>query len=207
MESGGTYGRGSSDIASASGTADINDERVGRQGRGRDTIDRQDRAGGASETLSVREDREGAGSPSRGNTRVPGYGDERRRLSHDRRTGYLPTDRVNIYVLIDPRDGAIRYLGRTRTNIEDRLRRHIYDARYAYRWRGADRIATSSHITQWIIELDHHGLEPRVHLVGVVQGLEALRIEHNWIKRLWRGGYNLVNTTSCRDYAEKAIRD
>ena len=113
---------------------------------------------------------------------------------------YNDTEQVTIYALADPRTHEIRYVGRTRRNPEDRLKRHIEEARTlsCYRTYKSDALRnyrTISPLHAWILWLAGDGLRPEVRVIGVVLERDAHLAEKGWIQRLDRGGYDLVNST------------
>lgn len=79
---------------------------------------------------------------------------------------------ANIYVLIDPRDNEIRYVGKTFGEIEKRLKGHIYDARCrpGTGWRA-----------RWVNKLVRMGLPPRIELVQAVPRTTWKEAESYWI--------------------------
>lgn len=99
--------------------------------------------------------------------------------------------RTKIYVLVDPRDGAIRYVGKTSKPLDVRLRGHISEAR------------KGSHRGHWILLLKSLGLVPIIRLVTEVEGdgaqeeiaqIRAHRASHN-LTNGTDGGEGLLNPT------------
>lgn len=84
-----------------------------------------------------------------------------------------------IYILVDPRDQAIRYVGKT-VDLKARYSRHVTCSEDDYKGR-------------WIKLLLGLGLKPTLQVVDeVVEGWEAR--ERWWIEHLRREGYRLTNT-------------
>lgn len=84
-----------------------------------------------------------------------------------------------IYVLLDPRDRAIRYVGKT---VNPKLR---YRQRYS-------ESATGRHKRFWLDELYRLGLDPIMQIVEVIEaGWE--NAEQWWITHLRKEGHKLVN--------------
>lgn len=88
-----------------------------------------------------------------------------------------------IYVLIDPRDGSVRYVGRTSScDVSVRLRQHIkYPCAQA---KGS-----------WIRLLKSLGMEPRAAVMDEVRGdrWRAQRVERKWISLIRDAGEPLCN--------------
>lgn len=87
---------------------------------------------------------------------------------------------VLIYALRDPRDGSVRYVGKT-DNLERRLKHHIATRREK-NVRGA-----------WLCELHAAGLSP---VMVVLQEVSAERWQHaerRWIRRLAERAQGLLN--------------
>lgn len=72
-----------------------------------------------------------------------------------------------IYGLCDPRDGRLRYVGKS-DNPEHRLRSHLSDAAYNMK-------------TQWLANLKHAGLIPSVVLLDIVPMSQWQKYERSWI--------------------------
>src|SRR5207302_1874057 len=80
---------------------------------------------------------------------------------------------THIYVLIDPRNGEVRYVGKT-VDIDDRLRRHL-------------QILENTHKSHWIRQLLKLGLTPQMEVVETVLGSGATQ-ERQWIAKLKASG-------------------
>lgn len=72
-----------------------------------------------------------------------------------------------IYVLEDPRNGQVRYVGRTKAPRE----------RYY-----AHCISGSTGMTAWAQELRAHGLRPSLHVIEAVERQDLLAREYYWIR-------------------------
>jgi hypothetical protein len=79
--------------------------------------------------------------------------------------------KVNVYRLVDPRNGAVRYVGVTRRTIQYRCRGHIKEAEAGHK----------SHKCSWIRQLLGRGLRPLVELIEVVDRSESEEREKFWI--------------------------
>lgn len=94
---------------------------------------------------------------------------------------------VKIYILVDPRDNAIRYVGKTTQKLSTRLSAHL-------------RENSKCHRCNWIKNLKACDLKPRIvvleELCGEWPWQEA---EKFWIKFLKLNGHNLTNNTSGGD--------
>ncbi len=87
-----------------------------------------------------------------------------------------------IYVLRDPRDGAVRYVGATGCTLLGRLYRHVYSRIYDCRR------------SRWIAELYDEGLRPLIEQVAEPT-LDWEAAEAHWIKHYTDLGCDLVNGT------------
>jgi hypothetical protein len=88
-----------------------------------------------------------------------------------------------IYGLYDPRDEKIRYVGRT-SNLEDRLRQHIYDGQGS--GRDTKRLL-------WIKELKVQNLRPIIKVLEEVDGNDVEEKEKYYINYHISNGANLTN--------------
>lgn len=93
---------------------------------------------------------------------------------------------VQIYVLVDPRDGDLRYVGQTRNALSRRLRDHLADKRPCHR-------------TNWIQLLVRIGLRPIIRIVQHVTQDEANDAERYWISWFKSENCRLVNSTDGGD--------
>lgn len=92
---------------------------------------------------------------------------------------------INFYVLEDPRNREIRYVGIT-NNPDNRLRNHVYEAKKYNR----------NHKERWIVSLLRRNLRPVMRILwsGILDEKDANKIESKLIKRLSKK-YNLTNAT------------
>ena len=87
-----------------------------------------------------------------------------------------------IYVLVDPRDGEIRYVGWTTQTLTQRYKSHL-----AYKSR--------AHRSKWIQALLRQGLRPIIRLIQMVPVGDGPNAEIYWIKFHRDLGCRLVNLT------------
>lgn len=88
-----------------------------------------------------------------------------------------------VYILRDPRDNAIRYVGQTTRGLRIRLNQHISSKKYA-----------NNHRENWIFSLLKLKLKPTIHLVEVCNNIdECNEAEMFWIKTLKQIGWKLTN--------------
>jgi len=101
--------------------------------------------------------------------------------------GYMLTPRHSmIYLLTDPRDGGIRYVGITKRVLSTRLSAHL----------SAARLGEQTHRAAWLRVLMGLGLRPRI--IPLEDTDDRLR-ECFWIAALREAGNDLVNTTTGGD--------
>lgn len=81
---------------------------------------------------------------------------------------------VTIYCLIDPRDGRVRYVGRTTQSLVRRLQGHC-DSATRYR--------SQTPLTRWLRELLAAGQSPRIRSLAVVSDVLADQAERETIAR------------------------
>jgi len=84
-------------------------------------------------------------------------------------------------VLIDPRDGDVRYVGMTVRSLEARLKSHLKDHDKKF------------HRGYWIRELRSLGIEPVIKLLEEVSESQGSSAERRWIKYYRAQGARLVN--------------
>ena len=94
---------------------------------------------------------------------------------------------VAIYALIDPRDGAIRYVGKSRRPAH-RLREHV-----------AESMAKRTHKDRWIQQALVAGFRPGMEILELAPGEAADDRERFWIAELRQRGERLVNETDGGD--------
>lgn len=93
-----------------------------------------------------------------------------------------------IYLLIDPRNGEIRYVGATYQNTATRLSAHLCEL-------------GSKRKRAWIKELRAEGLKPKIEKLFTCRlSQEAARREAVWIRRLRKAGCDLLNGVSTAPY-------
>jgi len=88
-----------------------------------------------------------------------------------------------IYTLSDPRDGRVRYIGKTERSLKQRLSQHVYASEQ------------SSHFTaNWIKSLLAEGLIPIIEELEVIEvGGDWVEAEQRWIKIYRERGAALTN--------------
>ncbi len=92
---------------------------------------------------------------------------------------------ICIYVLRDPRNNQIRYVGKTIQKINDRLTSHI---------RGAKR-ENNSHKNRWILQIIRDGYIPIIEKIEDVNENNWQEREKYWIVKYHEDGCKLVNET------------
>lgn len=97
---------------------------------------------------------------------------------------------VFIYILIDPRNNEIRYVGKTKNPLTARLAQHVDDVIYKQEqnWR-----------THWIAELLRLGYRPRIELIQEVPDAFWRQAEPYWIAYYRAIGCRLTNGTEGGD--------
>lgn len=95
---------------------------------------------------------------------------------------------ILLYILIDPRDNEIRYVGKTVQKLHRRLSGHLLDARTAQNKRA-----------RWIAKLLRLGYLPRIELVQTVPESDWQSAEQYWIGYYRSLGCDLVNGTEGGD--------
>lgn len=91
---------------------------------------------------------------------------------------------IYIYVLIDPRNNEIRYVGKS-INPNVRVRRHISEAKNSKQ---------TNHRINWLKNLASDGYKPIIEIIDEVVG-EWEWLEIYWINQLKVWGFKLVNST------------
>ena len=94
---------------------------------------------------------------------------------------------TNIYVLIDPRDEKIRYVGKA-NNVSQRYQAHLNKAR-----------KHQIHKANWIKQLKDLSLKPIIEVIDVVPINKWMFWETYWIAQFKAWGFNLVNYTDGGD--------
>ncbi len=88
-----------------------------------------------------------------------------------------------VYILVDPRDSRIRYVGQT-YDPDRRYKDHLRSARNGY---------TSQAKFEWLQSLQQCKMRPAMVIVEVTTGHYALARESYWIARLSFAGAPLLN--------------
>jgi hypothetical protein len=94
---------------------------------------------------------------------------------------------TNIYILIDPRDNKVRYVGKA-NNVSQRYKAHLNRAR-----------KHQIHKASWIKQLKDLGLKPIIEVIDVVPINEWIFWETYWIAQFKAWGFDLINYTSGGD--------
>ena len=89
-----------------------------------------------------------------------------------------------IYVLKDPETKEIRYVGKTVSSLQKRLKQHIYDTK-----------KSKNHRSNWIKSILNKNLIPEIEEIDNCIWLESQEKEQFWIKYYKDLNYNLVNAT------------
>jgi hypothetical protein len=95
---------------------------------------------------------------------------------------------VNIYILIDPRDNEIRYVGKTIQSLRDRLKGHVDKSK-----------VRTDHRSLWITQLLRLGYRPRIELIQTVGSHDWRIAEPYWIGYYRSLGCDLTNGTEGGD--------
>lgn len=94
---------------------------------------------------------------------------------------------THIYMLIDPRDEMVRYVGKTNQDVKKRLSAHMGDK-------------SNCHRVHWLNTLKKLGLKPEIILLESISGEWPWQeSEKYWIKYFKDQGFNLTNNTSGGD--------
>lgn len=100
-----------------------------------------------------------------------------------------PAGRAYIYALVDPRDGAPRYVGKTAVGLSARLVAHVGEARQGRR----------SHKCNWIRALRAAGISPGIVVLETVEaGSDPYERERWWIERRQAEDGRLTNVRGVR---------
>ena len=91
----------------------------------------------------------------------------------------MSSGKVYIYALKDPRDGQIRYVGKT-ANVSRRLKGHIRDG-------------IISRKRAWLIDLVASGLIPEVEILEIANTENFSQREAAWIEKVANEGCNITN--------------
>jgi hypothetical protein len=99
-----------------------------------------------------------------------------------------------IYALVDPRDGATRYVGCTKQPLDRRLAQHMLAP-----MRG------NEHKWRWVQELQQAGLRPEITPLEEPTELPD-KVEQRWIAARRAEGCELLNTTRRLPYRARRPR-
>jgi hypothetical protein len=89
---------------------------------------------------------------------------------------------VSIYILTDPRDNSVRYVGQS-ADPASRLLGHISD----------NHMITKSRKHSWVLNLRAIGMTPRMFVVDNVETAESNAAERRWIEHFRAKGADLLN--------------
>ncbi len=104
--------------------------------------------------------------------------------------------RYLVYGLFDPRTGELRYVGKTKQRLSERLGRHKRDALEKHEEQWFDR----THRACWLRELYSNGLGPEVEVFEQHQTIDEVNDAERFLIEYWRAlGANLTNTTQGGD--------
>lgn len=95
---------------------------------------------------------------------------------------------VFIYALLDPRDQAVRYIGKTNQPLKRRLRDHIWDC-----------VSQTTYRAYWVKHLLSLGMKPIITLLEEVPKEYWREAETFWIEYFRRIGARLTNATCGGD--------
>lgn len=102
---------------------------------------------------------------------------------------------LEVYGLIDPITGRLRYVGKCMDGAARRLKRHVTEAR-------GRRSEARSHRNRWIRSILDEGKTPEVVVIERVrEAAELSSAERFWIAYYRKQGFNLVNATDGGDGA------
>jgi GIY-YIG catalytic domain len=105
---------------------------------------------------------------------------------------------ISIYILIDPRDARVCYVGKTKKKLRLRLLSHLSDVRTGRR--------QGTLIGKWLGELLHAGIEPRIEEVESVVEADWEQRERYWISHYRTLGCALVNVDDGGRGGQSTIR-
>lgn len=90
-----------------------------------------------------------------------------------------------IYTLADPETNIIRYIGKTKESLNNRLSKHINDSKKANNRR-----------CNWIKKLTKAGLKPKIEILETLENNKQCSwAEIYWISQFKTWGFDLINTT------------
>ena len=94
---------------------------------------------------------------------------------------------VNIYSLVDPRNGLVSYVGKTKCDLEKRLKEHVREINKADKG--------NSIKNKWMQSLVLNGLKPSIELIDSVPACDWQFWEKHYIKMFKACGAKLYNGT------------
>lgn len=97
-----------------------------------------------------------------------------------------------IYVLADPRNRCLRYVGKTKKTISERLDGRVNSVRF-----GAP--ARRTHLWTWLNSLRERGMKPIIEILELVENCRLNEREIYWIARMRALPADLVNTANGGD--------
>lgn len=111
-------------------------------------------------------------------------------IHQPRLRGHLPHKPAVIYLLIDPRDDSVRYVGVTTKNLKQRYNEHASAARRGER----------SYAYAWFRQVLADGLRPEIKPIeDIAPGGDWISAERRWIKFYRDAGARLANLTDGGD--------
>jgi hypothetical protein len=96
---------------------------------------------------------------------------------------------VRIYGLIDPRDGMMRYVGRTSAALHTRLSGHMSEIDANGKPKGGYGLDKNN----WLSELRKAGLTPSIRVLEEVAEHDSVDAERRWVQALFKAGVPLTN--------------
>lgn len=94
--------------------------------------------------------------------------------------------RTSIYILKDPRNNNVRYVGKTSVKLETRLKQHVYRAQHSEK---------SNHKDNWINSLITSGVYPEIEEIDFCKWDNSAELEIDYINKYTNLGYDLLNAT------------
>lgn len=91
-------------------------------------------------------------------------------------------DKIKIYTLSHPISNEIRYIGKTKYSLEERLSKHLASN-------------GKNHRTNWIRSVLNLGLKPKIELLDECIEENWQNCEKYWISQFKEWGFDLVNST------------
>lgn len=88
--------------------------------------------------------------------------------------------KIRIYILSDPTNGEIKYVGKTHFTLGERLAKHMI-------------AKENPHKVDWIKSLQEKGLRPEIELLEEVDKKDWISKEKEWIKTFTEWGFKLLN--------------